>query len=189
VEVHCIINPGRDEKATGLQIVGDTQILAYIPDFSGIAASYNGHIYVKSGTEMSEMRGFRYIPATEYVTINCHDFNYPDQIRCDKKETYDNCGVIPNGKFKGYHHSGIISGHRGDDEFLFNTYLKNNWVVDSIWFDKWVYPDESDAYVCDYRPGTSHMYVKVHWWVTPVTDSAHYFFTYVIRGPRGVPYK
>jgi hypothetical protein len=65
VQVRFIISPGRDEAGSVDQMSTDTQILAYVPNAGGIAAPFDGYVYLVCGNGRTDMKPFRFRPGME----------------------------------------------------------------------------------------------------------------------------
>lgn len=186
LEVHFIWSGGKDDCGNILSS-GDTQILVEIPDFSGIASPFNGQIYVKSVGQSSDLKAFRFIPATEYKTLDINEYDTNKVAKFIQGDGDDNVGFGP--EIKGVHFGSGFTGHKNEDEYFMNVRLQNNWVVDYIEFRDSHDPGEADSGIWESHEGTDSPYVKVHWWDTPMYDWLDYYLTVHVRGPRGTSYK
>jgi hypothetical protein len=176
-EVHFIVANGKDIVAP-LTAWSDTQLLAAVPDLSGMQG-YNGYIYVTRGGVKSTMVSFRFNPTTELRTLG---------ISGDR-------GLAGGATFSygavEHFGAGNLFGSRGDDQFYLSTKLTNGWTVNAAYLIGYdgaaVYTyGNANAYISEFRPGTDSPYVKVHWWMDAFS-SVNYDLRVVISGPKGVP--
>lgn len=177
-QVHFIINPGVD-KIAPVDYWSDTQIMAYVPDVSGISG-FSGQMYIQqTGGQKSALAGFQFNPTLDFAelrpTINGPDQRV-DQTDLDIYESYAHTGA------------GDLFGHKADDLFYLTTTLKNGWVVDSVNVAVTFIYGNANAYTTEARVGTSSPYLKVHWW-TDAFSSVYYTPVVTIRGPLGLPYR
>ena len=201
VEVHFKVGPSTDLPGR-VEYLNDTQIVAYVPDASGIAAPFDGEMFVRTPQGQTNSVPFRLIPGREVIPLNIEenllvgDFEFLKPNGDD-----DNWYVIPSwgnsNVFVGWHKPDIFEGYSGDDVFFKNFRLKNGWLVDSIIF--WDSSYEAlrlgaKTRLEEYRQGTDSPYLRIRWWadalisVAPI-NMACYNFAINIVGPKGVPYK
>lgn len=196
-QVHFVTGSGRDQVGR-IERVNETQIMAYIPDYEGLAAPFNGQIYVRCSTGTSDGRPFTFRPQMVTQLLDLKQFPY----------STDQWGLLVPGdsligtsgrawiltapgtdrlEIGGEHHADGFTGHRGDDLLYQTSQLKNGWVVESI-LDE-IRGDKSRAHRIEGSGiGTPSLYVKVHWWAD-VFNGAEYDLSWYIRGPKGVPYR
>lgn len=192
-EVHFIINPGQDVTAPVENGTwSDTQIMAYVPDASGIQA-FNGQMYVKmAGGGKSALTPFHFIPAMDVQYLPVTDKMI--------KNHADGCGSGTEQEYLGldgytevvWHSADCTEGYADDDSFLSNTTLTNNWVYDSASVQSNLPDGESskDAWASLKTPdssykGLSKATIQVHWFATASENFVYYDLNVTVKGPKG----
>jgi len=178
-EVHFLLGPNRDEKATGQLLWYDNQILAYVPDLSGVLAT-NGHLYiVRQDGVRSGILPFRFEPALEYRQIG----RTADVIVGSPGSGH------ANGRDILHTNANPFWGFKGNDELFTNTRLQNGWVLDNAFVTMYS-QRRAGAYIQEMKTGTDWPYVNVRWWIDPCFGQSESIVSYgsmiTIRGPRGV---
>ena len=152
---------------------------------------------------------FHFNPTIDHIQLKLTDFNLQNDTRFSKNMQFwqfligdasalsnfitqqDDHGWTANANtIAGNHRAGWITGDRGDDFYFCSTILLNGWTVEDILFTR-AAPngsDGADANIWEDRKGTSMPYIRVHWFDTPSYKKVDYFVTYIITGPKGVPY-
>ena len=91
----------------------------------------------------------------------------------------------------GWHQSGLVAGHAGDDVFVMDAPLKNGWTLESVIF-KATHENEKSLgarLVGFWQDEAGRPVIQVRWWVDAPNRDIWYSITPVINGPWGVPYK
>jgi hypothetical protein len=168
-----------------------TQILASVPDVSGIPDSYNGVLRVETPAgRQSNMVSFRFDPAME---VRIFPPWYQNTYRkCDAWFPGTEAGLYTNWTADaitvGHSHVWLAFGCSTDDEFHENVELMNNWTVEHVDFAAIASEGgEADASITHKYEGTSNPYVKVHYWVT-AWDWVRYTLSVYVKGPKGCKY-
>jgi hypothetical protein len=199
-EVHFVTGPATtdDHKAVVTQW-GDGRIFTAVPDIAGIAAPYNGHVYVvRADGTTSPGVPFRFVPATDMLVLPLPPSNPLDT---HIGATNDNCQRFfpsgwwqpvypPNPSVAPCDADAFVSafGINSDDTFFANMTLQHNWVVDHVDVLPLSPDTNGGAYLVDWRPGTASPYVKIHMYCYGF-NGFQYTFNVYIRGPHGVPYQ
>lgn len=207
-EIHFVVG-------SGLDLVGsiaswtDTQIIAQIPSYQGIASPVMGNIFVvrRDDLQKSSAVPFKFIP--ELVIGN---LTWPP-APIDSLVSYPNLTAqnAPPGWFYYWYgpsyaykywfvsvaQAGLF-GYKGNDQFNMNKRLKNGWVVTSVGaYVLWNsgenpgvagFSPNRNVYIWDSRVGTDSPYVNVRVWEQPFV-STNYTVGVVIKGPKGVPFE
>jgi hypothetical protein len=192
-EVHFVVNPGMDLKATTNGVASDSQLVAWVPTVSGVVG-FQGQLYVQVAGAKAPSLPFEFMPTLEWVDL--HPSSDDPDARIDPTDHDQQLcedAVCHNGIYD-------LFGHKGDDIFYATKMLKNGWVVyqanaggtaTSLFANPVNTPCASgqcgDAYVVDSRVGTAYPYVKVHWWINALSDVGLNAVV-IIKGPKGVPY-
>jgi hypothetical protein len=193
-EVWFKVSADRELKANA-EFFNDHQIFAYVPDTFGIP-EFNGLVHLKTGGKKSDAVPFKFLPATEYLEMQIPD-NWRDemqlaqiQFRLSSESSASKTTVTTTTR------ADELVGMRGDDQYFRNFKLKNGWIVDRIQFSREVYsyvrhepqPEKGDAWISEVREGTDSPFVKVHFW-SENGRKVTYHLSWIIRGPKGMPYK
>lgn len=122
-----------------------------------------------------EVGAFRSGPAIEAVQFT----------RGENSDTYGTyCPSQP--RFGAEHHSGTVTGHRGDDRWTLARPLLNGWLCQRVWFERQRH-GRSDARVGSPAIVDGKVQVSVHWWVDPPSNEVFYNLDFILRGPLGLP--
>jgi len=183
-EVHFIINRGMDAKATVIDYWSDNQIMAYVPDASGILPFPQGQMYVQpAGGQKSALLAFSFYPALDFAQL-LPDYNTSDM----KLDPYGIDSLFPISHVD----SGDLFPRAGYDVFYPKTSLKNGWVVDSVDVQllrqHCQYFGDANANLVAAVIGSPSPYVQVRWWLNSACD-VQYKPIITIKGPKGVPYQ
>jgi len=195
-EVHFVtgITPNDDHQAT-VTLWGAGQIFTSVPDLGGIAAPYNGFVYVvrADGTK-SQGVSFRFVPATDMAVLALPPSASTD-THIGNSDPF--CAqYYPSGWMPPFAPGLPVSpcdaggswfGYKSNDIFFGTKTLLNGWVVDHVDVQL-LSSGSSGAYLADSRPGTNSAYVNVRVWCDSWFD-VQYAFTVYIRGPHGSPYQ
>lgn len=207
-EIHFIVGPGLDLVGS-IASWTDTQIIARIPSYQGIASPVMGNIFVVRHDDLQRSPAvpFKFIP--ELVIGN---LTWPP-APIDSLVSYPNLTAqnAPPGWFFYWYgpsytykywfvsvaQAGLF-GYKGNDQFYMNKRLKNGWVVTSVGaYVMWNsgenpgvagFSPNRNVYVADSRIGTDSPYVNVRVWEQPFV-STNYTVGVVIKGPKGVPFE
>jgi hypothetical protein len=189
-ELRFIVGSGRDVAAP-LTYWSATQIVAEVPYADGIPV-YDGHVYVKRADgAKSALRAFRFIPAYEVATLGT-------PLIMDSQRGWVSTDTTPNqmpaNSFAvGKPNMSTVSvfGDAGYDEFYVHARLKNGWVTEGA-----SVVDASaasvtgqaaaNAYVVNVRAGTDSPWVKVRWWVDPLSRLS-YGIRVTVKRPKNLP--
>jgi hypothetical protein len=206
-EVHFVISPNQDVTAPIIQW-SDTQILAQIPDASGIRDPFAGTCYIKKpkGVKSGQL-GFTFVPAVERKYMNMKE-DLPEWNVLFTKGTADDSWIygakrfqdgtwIENVNIVGRHNSRFWYNNQGYDLFFWHpnepiffppgtsavSKLKNGWKVAAVNFYG---PDTGtqlfgNSEVTESHVGTDDPSVKVHYWIASgLVDNLH-TFEYVLN--------
>jgi hypothetical protein len=174
----------------------DTQIIAYVPNVSGITA-YSGSLYVRAASGKSNVVTFQFQPALDVQQLPVGTGNVQwggSECGWSGQEIQETLGVNP---FVSYC-AGVISGTHGDDWFFkANTPLANGWTLDSVNFatpcpvsspTPVIGGGNNGAWLMSSGQGTGTPYVHVFWNDSPPNGLACYSFSLTITGPLGTPW-
>ncbi len=177
----------RDQKLQAqVEIWSDHQLMAYVPDATGIQA-FDGGIYPKSGGVNGDLTPFRFVPMTDFAVFEI-PASWQDDSHMSNNPNLDDTPDASGQEIRNSRMADYFTGFRGDDEFFRLLRLKNGWVVDTVTFRKEV-EGWGDAYVSDSRTGTDSLYASVHLWGNPIGTRVTYHISWTIKGPKGVPYR
>ncbi len=107
----------------------DNQIMAYVPDASGVQA-FNGQMYVKTTGGQSTVTPFNFIPTMDVQSLKITDANVQMPADgCGSGE--EKSGWLDAPWMEEYvtHVADCFEGYSRDDSFLSSTTLKNGWVL------------------------------------------------------------
>jgi hypothetical protein len=190
-EIHFVVNPGMDLKATTDGVTSDTHLTTWVPTVTGVGG-YHGQVYVQVSGVKSPSIAFDFVPTLEWVDLHPTSDDPDARIDpTDHNQQFCSDAVCHDGVYD-------LSSHNGDDIFYATKVLKNGWVVHeanaggtgtTLFSTSTCARGEcGDAYVTDSRVGTAYPYVKVHWWMNALAGVGLNAVV-IIKGPKGLPYQ
>lgn len=208
-QVQFAINPNKTVQGSGTPW-GDTQVLASVPEATGIAGPYNGVVYITNNCGRSNMVSFQFQPqiVVQQLPIAANNVQWSDPacpsnlgnlVGAIESGCKPSPSALTNNPTDGSAMQGLFGSNLGgakDNDVFFPGYtLKNGWVLDSwnLLPDTGDDPNNTGVSVEGAQIGSSQPQLTVHSWVNASgfhnTYAEAYQLTIFIHGPAGVPYQ
>lgn len=175
---------GAAQQAT-IGLWGPTQIVAYVPNVSGLTA-YSGSLYVQAAGGQSNASRFQFQPTLDVEQLPIGAGNA--QLAAPQCWGLAPVFIAPGIAELAYCGA---SESVADDWFFKNYTLRNGWTLDSIDFDTSSCPVNGTwegASLASSGQGTNTPYVDVHWWHAPNWVTC-YTLSLTITGPLGTQWQ
>lgn len=169
---------------------------AQLPQRYPFATVQQVPFYVKNGANAIASNRLNVALAPELEVVRLDLGRFSAEFDRDSRLNPARAAVVQPGNalISGSFSQTLFLGFKGDDEYFVNTQLANGWVVRSVDVQKThvIHEAANDVYLADARVGTSSLYAKVHKWVEvsfPYVTDVFFSVTYIVQGPKGMPYK